>query len=221
VSGSSDPELSFSVAELIENGRAEFPDFDAASEVVVRLAHGRPDFVEALAELPDGHRVVAKLANDPKAAARILGLPRVRMAAALGGYAARPAPAPVAKPVARPAPAPKAAAPAPMTSREYIEFRNRTAPRHLDVAHYLMSELGALAKKVPVTRLDVMKAVAAAVGARKISVIDGGNFTAGIPDQPDDLRSWLQNLYHVYIIWAVALNAHAHQMIGNPKGMIQ
>ncbi len=101
----------------------------------------RPEFMETLLSIPDGHRLAVALADDPDELANLLGKRPAQMAAMMGRMAAelsvadepkKPvsrAPAPV-KPVGtgRVAPQPD---PGKMTSAEYIAWRNRTAPKHL------------------------------------------------------------------------------------------
>ncbi len=100
----------------------------------------RPDFMEALLDQDDAHQLIATLADDPDQLQAILAKRPASMAAAIGRLAAEmnaqtpkpeisKAPAPI-KPLttARSVPPPD---PAKMTEREYIEYRNRTAPKHL------------------------------------------------------------------------------------------
>jgi hypothetical protein len=93
---------------VVTKGRAEFADFDDRSNYVVVLADDKAALRGALAELPDAHQVVARLADDPDEAARILSLRGIRLAAELGRYAAsKPTPAAAPQPVApKPAPQP-------------------------------------------------------------------------------------------------------------------
>jgi hypothetical protein len=112
---------------VIAKGRAEFPDFDARSEAVVELGgRDRPDFALALARIPDAHRAVAKLAEDPDEAVRILALPTAQMNLALVKLATKAA----AKATDAKSPAPKPAATRTdladpkLTPRQYIAARN-------------------------------------------------------------------------------------------------
>lgn len=71
-----------------EFGREEF---DAKCETLAALgAADRPEFMEMILDtdvIPDGHRIVAQLADKPEEAQRILSLPPVQMAAALTRFA--------------------------------------------------------------------------------------------------------------------------------------
>jgi hypothetical protein len=105
-------------------------------------ALARPEFMEALVDIPDAHRLVAALADDPDQLKALLDKRPAAMAASMGRMAAElnvadaPKPkeisrvAPPVRPVGagRPTPAPD---PAKMTTQEYIAFRNRTAPKKL------------------------------------------------------------------------------------------
>jgi len=72
---------------FIKAGEAEYKDFTDRCNVVASLGAGdRPDFMEIITDpsvLPDGHKVIAQLAENPEEAARILALPPLAMAAAL------------------------------------------------------------------------------------------------------------------------------------------
>jgi hypothetical protein len=75
-------------------GREEFPDFDDAISTLIKVGYGQPNAdgspspgfraVEAIASLPDGHRVYRELASDLDNAVRILKLSPIAMAAELG-----------------------------------------------------------------------------------------------------------------------------------------
>lgn len=75
-----------------QGGKTEFPDdFDDKCNIVASLgAAERPEFMQIVTDpdlVPDGHKVVAALADDPQEAARILSLPPIAMSAALVKYA--------------------------------------------------------------------------------------------------------------------------------------
>ncbi len=107
---------------LVVKGRAEFADFDDRSHVVVALATDMTELREAIGGMPDGHRIVAGLADDPDEAARILALRGHKLGAAIGEFAAK-----AAKPAAAAAPRPpKAAAPDPITD-EALPMRDWSA----------------------------------------------------------------------------------------------
>ena len=119
------PEQEFAppIEAVVEKGRAEFADFDLRSDVAVSLAGNRPDFFTAVSRLPDAHRIVAGLVEDPDEAERIFRLPTAQMNAALSkvGHAANPAPAkapPQQRPVAPDITDPK------LSTRAYIEARD-------------------------------------------------------------------------------------------------
>jgi hypothetical protein len=96
---------------LVAKGRAEFSDFDDRSAYVAAVAGNLDELRQAIGGMPDGHRIVAGLADDPDEAARILALRGHKLGAAIGQFAARGA-----KPAAAAAPPPpKAAAPDPTT----------------------------------------------------------------------------------------------------------
>ncbi len=129
---------------IVQAGVDEFGSAEWNDKTNIVAAMGlmrRPEFMEALRDLPNAHRVVAALADDADTLQKMAEKTPAAMAVAIGRLAAEvgvasnekqeisKAPPPV-KPVSggRAAPPPD---PAKMTPKEYIEFRNRTAPRHL------------------------------------------------------------------------------------------
>ena len=94
---------------LLAAGNTEFKDFTDRCNVVASLGAGdRPDFMQIVTDpqvLPDGHKVIAQLAEHPDEAARILALPTVQMTAALVKFQAEISKAPAPKPLSS-APAP-------------------------------------------------------------------------------------------------------------------
>ena len=107
---------------LVAKGRAEYQDFDDRSGYVVALASNMDELRDAIAGMPDGHRVVAALADDPDEAARILALRGTRLGTAIGQFAARGV-----KPAAAAAPPPaKPPAPDPITD-EALPMRDWSA----------------------------------------------------------------------------------------------
>lgn len=77
----------------VNNGIKDFgrEEFDAKCETLTALGGGdRPEFMAMIVDpdlIPDGHKVVAQLADHPEEAQRILALPPVQMAAALTRFA--------------------------------------------------------------------------------------------------------------------------------------
>lgn len=71
-------------------GKKDFTDFDDRCNTLASLgANERPDFLQIVTDgeiIPDGHKVLASLAEDTTEAARILSLPPVQMSAALVRY---------------------------------------------------------------------------------------------------------------------------------------
>lgn len=69
---------------VYQRGKEEFGDFDQAVQALVAVGAGaRPDFLSAVAALPDGHRVYRQLAADLDNTARIMALPPMQMAVEL------------------------------------------------------------------------------------------------------------------------------------------
>ena len=72
---------------LLKAGNTEYKDFTDRCNVVASLGAGdRPDFMQIVTDpevIPDGHKIIAQLADNPDEAARILALPTVQMTAAL------------------------------------------------------------------------------------------------------------------------------------------
>jgi hypothetical protein len=85
-------------------------------------------------------------------------------------------------------------------------------------ANYLTQELAKLSGNADVTRSDVVKATADAVGGRHIGAEEGIRFISSMPEKPEDLRPWLKDRFHAALVGAVALHAHAHAMVGNAPG---
>ena len=80
---------------LANTGKTAYPDFNEAVSGIAQVADlsQRPDFLEAVTDLPNGHDVFYMLGKDPDEAAHILSLPPVKMAlelAKLSAKAARP-----------------------------------------------------------------------------------------------------------------------------------
>ncbi|OWV62578.1 hypothetical protein ATY75_12200 [Rhizobium sp. N122] len=94
-----------------EKGVADIPDFDEARvSLVSAFGHEintRPEFLDAITELENGHQVFAELGRNPAEAERILSLSPVKMAleiARMGDKLAKPA-VPTPKPISKvPAP---------------------------------------------------------------------------------------------------------------------
>lgn len=90
-----------------EKGVAEIPDFDEARvSLVTAFGHeinARPEFLDTITELDNGHQVFAELGRNPAEAERILSLPPVKMAleiARMGDKLAKPA-VPTPKPISK------------------------------------------------------------------------------------------------------------------------
>lgn len=116
-------------------GKAEFPDFaDARDQLVSGLGdviQRKPEFLEAITALPDGHKVFHQLAKNLDDAARILDMPPVQMAIELAKLSGAPAKAkpvssapPPIKPIAGTARGEKD--PNDMTTAEWMEWRKKT-----------------------------------------------------------------------------------------------
>jgi hypothetical protein len=92
---------------VFEKGVAEIADFvDARDTLVTAFGHeinSRPEFLDAITELDNGHQVFAELGRNPDEAERILSLPPVRMALEIAKLGTRlskpntPTPKPVSK----------------------------------------------------------------------------------------------------------------------------
>lgn len=93
--------------------------------------------------------------------------------------------------------------------------------QHINTVNYTAPELGRLLQKPTVTRKDVVKATADAVGARKVSADDAIKFISSMPEDPDKLRPWLQQLYHSNLVASVALHSVGHQMLTGGQGAPQ
>jgi hypothetical protein len=108
----------------IARGNADFPDFTERCNQLADMGAGdNPTFMQAVGELPDGHKVLANLAENPAETARILKLPPVRMALELATLSHRIAAAPP------PAPKPTSQAPPPIrpiqtTSRAEVRLES-------------------------------------------------------------------------------------------------
>ena len=107
---------------LVAKGRAEYQDFDDRSGYVVALASNMDELRDAIAGMPDGHRVVAALADDPDEAARILALRGTRLGRAIGEFAAK-----AAKPAAAPTPPPPKPPAADPTTDDALPMRDWSA----------------------------------------------------------------------------------------------
>ena len=132
-------------ASLVQAGAEEF-GADKWNEATGYLAtaglQSKDGFMEAVSDIDNAHQVLVALADDPDAVAELLTMRPVAMAARLGRMAAelnmsdKPAGKQISKapPPVRPV-APGRTAPPPdptkMTTAQYLEFRKRTAPKHL------------------------------------------------------------------------------------------
>jgi hypothetical protein len=90
------------VSAVLNAGNGEYKDFTDRCNVVANLGGAdRPDFMEIVTDpaiVPDGHKIIAALADDPNEAARILSMPTVAMSAELARYAEK-----IGKPQTKPA----------------------------------------------------------------------------------------------------------------------
>jgi hypothetical protein len=129
----------------------------------------------------------------------------------------QPAPNPLATGTL-PAAAPQKGAPAVgdvMAQLGQMQPSPQDIVKGLDRVNYAVTELGKLAGDKSVTRKDVVRATADAVGARKIGAEEGIKFISDMPEKPEQVRPWLQQKYHAALVGAVALHATAHRMAGN------
>jgi hypothetical protein len=131
--------------DMISTGAREFGEaaFNDKSAILVQLgARDAPGFMDALVTVPEGHKVVAALADDPDKLVSLLRMGPVAMGVEMGRLAAElsapkppkpvsAAPAPVAAPVGRTQPAPDIYNTASMSMKEYAAHRAKTAPRSL------------------------------------------------------------------------------------------
>lgn len=128
-------EVEAKAAEFRSKAAAEVPDFDAKCNLLADLgASERPDFVQAVMTIPNGHQIVAKLADDPNEALRVLSLPPIPMALELARMASIPAaPKPVssAPPPIKPIDSAGKGDPDPesMTMAQWAEWRAKTRQR--------------------------------------------------------------------------------------------
>ncbi len=125
-------------AGVKEHGAETWNEKTAMLHTMGALA--RPDFMEALVDLPEAPALVVRLADDPDQLAALLAKRPAAMAAAMGRMAAEMAVAEKPKEISRAPPPVKPvsggrAAPAPdptkMNEKDYIAWRMRTAPKHL------------------------------------------------------------------------------------------
>lgn len=121
----------------LANGKRDFPDFDDRCNVVASFgASDRPEFMQIVTDMDNGHEVVAKLADDPDEAVRILALPPTKMAMELARLG-MPKAAPVKQVSRAPAPvrptggnSPKAEPDLEKVSMdEYVRIRNEQERR--------------------------------------------------------------------------------------------
>lgn len=71
-------------------GKTEFPDFEQAVTALAAVGAGqRFDFLAAVTQLPEGHKVYRQLASNLDEAARVLALPPMQMAVELARMEAR------------------------------------------------------------------------------------------------------------------------------------
>lgn len=78
--------------KMAASGTAEYGvnDFNDKCNIVASLGGERPEFMSIITDpdlMPEGHKVIGQLADNPEEAIRILSLPPVQMAAALTRFA--------------------------------------------------------------------------------------------------------------------------------------
>lgn len=79
-----------SVNNVMKQGNDEYPDFNDRCNFLADLgAADNPNFMPTIAVLDEGHKVLAELSDNPEEAQRILNMPPIQMAAALGRIAAK------------------------------------------------------------------------------------------------------------------------------------
>lgn len=84
---------------LLSQGRAEFKDFDDRCNLIAEIGgNDRADFLPLVTELPDSHKILAQMADNPSEARRILSAPGPLMAIELTKFAMNAA-KPTAKPI--------------------------------------------------------------------------------------------------------------------------
>ena len=126
------PDLADAVTRIIADGRREFPDFDDRAQALVDIAGSRtPAIREALAQIPDAHRVVAHLADDLDAVERLAGLNPIAMAAEIGRLAGRTAAAPAPKAAPAPRPARGNVADPALSMADYVKQRDADYQKHI------------------------------------------------------------------------------------------
>ena len=81
--------------DVYSSGAKDFPDFDQKLSEFRHLGGLPPQFLEAVTQLPDAHKVLHALGSDLDQAAHILSLPPVPQAVALAKLSASPSPKPV------------------------------------------------------------------------------------------------------------------------------
>lgn len=129
-------------AALIAAGVKEMtaPVWDEKTGILQTLgALETPGFLDALLDIPEAPKLVSYLADEPDELAALLAKSPTKMATAMGRMAERlsvDTPKPISKVAAPIKPVgPGRVTPIPdvtkMSAKEYIEFRDRTAPKHL------------------------------------------------------------------------------------------
>jgi hypothetical protein len=124
-------DIAAAVAKIVADGRAEFPAFDDDAQAIQDVA-GRqfPAIREALAQVPQAHRVVRHLADDLGTVERLATLPPAAIGAEIGRIAARTA-APAQKPSLAPPPARPTAADPGLPMADYVKLRNEAYAKHI------------------------------------------------------------------------------------------
>jgi hypothetical protein len=116
--------------DVYSSGAKDFPDFDEKLGQFRHLGGMPPQFLEAVTQLPDAHKVLHALGSDLDQAAHILSLPPIPQAVALARLSAS---TPVAKPVSKAPPPIKPIdgtprgekSPEDMSLNEWMEWREK------------------------------------------------------------------------------------------------
>jgi uncharacterized protein (DUF2267 family) len=137
------------------------------------------------------------------------------LAAQGGGQPPAPTPNPLATGTIPPPQAQQGAPPvgAVMAKLAQAQPNPQAIVQGISKMDYLTGVLARLSGNANVSRKDVVKATADAVGARHVGAEEGITFISQMPEKPDQVRPWLQQQYHKALVESVALKAHAHQMV--------
>ena len=124
-------------------------------------------------------------------------------------------------------PAPQAASPALISVPNGVSniIAQKLGPeqiaQHITMLNAGLPDMAKLAHKPNVTRTDVLKATADAVGSKRITASEAIQFITSMPEDPEKLRGWLQTRYHTGLAASVALHSVGHQMVAGGQGAPQ